>query len=73
MRGGDLAGIPRPIPLSRELYDNLPQGTGGDDRMRSVDVGSEKAFFIKKWPELACFSKRRCLGKYLAVVRSAFA
>jgi hypothetical protein len=56
-----------------ELYDNLPQGAGGDHRMRGMNVGSEKASFVERWPELASFGKRRCLGKYLAVVRSAFA
>ena len=59
--------------FSLELYDNLPQGTGPDDCMRSVDVGSSKALFVKKWPELASFRKRRCLGKYPAVVRATFA
>ena len=56
-----------------ELYDNLSQGAGADKGMRGVDVGSEEALFVKKWPQLASFNKRGCLGKYLAVVRSAFA
>ena len=59
--------------FSLELYDNLPQGTGPDDCMGSVDFGSGKALFVKKWPELTSFRKRRCLRKYPAVVRTPFA
>jgi hypothetical protein len=60
-------------PHLLELYDNLSQGAGANNGMRGLNVRGEKAFFVKKWPELASFNKRGRLGKYLAVVHSAIA